>query len=47
LFDGTPRKAVSATYLVKSPRNPEGRKFDTLPPAKKYFEVQASLSPRK
>jgi hypothetical protein len=46
LFDGTPRKAVGATYLVQTPRNQEGRKFDTVAEAKKYFNVQASLRPR-
>ena len=46
-YDGTPRKPVGVHYIVTSPRNIEGRKFDTLAAAQKYFNVQVSLRPKK
>lgn len=46
LFGGTPRTAIGAHYIVQSPRNPQGRKFETLGAAKRHFNVQVSLRPR-
>jgi uncharacterized phage protein gp47/JayE len=43
LFGGAPRRPTCAKYIVQSPRKPEGREFDTLTAAQKYFNVQASL----
>jgi len=43
LFGGIPRKPIGTKYIVQSPRKPEGREFDTLAAAQKYFNVQASL----
>lgn len=46
LFGGTPRVRVGVTYIVQTPKLPEGRKFETLDAAKRYFSVQVSLRPR-
>jgi hypothetical protein len=43
LFGGTPRVRIGVSYIVRSPRQPDGRKFETLDAAKRYFSVQASL----
>jgi hypothetical protein len=45
-FDGMPRTRVGVSYIVKSPRKPDGREFETIEAARKYFNVQASLRPR-
>ena len=47
LFGGEPRTRIGVTYIVTTPRLPDGRKFDELTPAKKFFDVQASLAPRR
>ena len=47
LFDGQPRKRVGTQYVVSTPRKPEGRTFDSVDEAAKYFHVQLSLSGRK
>ena len=47
LFDGQPRKRVGTQYVVSTPRKPEGKAFDTVDEAAKYFHVQLSLSGRK
>lgn len=44
LFGGTPRVRVGVEYVVRTPKLPEGKKFDTLAAAKRYFSVQVSLS---
>ncbi len=44
LFGGEPRVRIGVTYIVQTPKLPEGRKFETLDAAKRYFAVQASLS---
>jgi len=43
LFGGVPRRKVGVTYTVSTPKRPEGRAFEDLGEAKKYFAVQASL----
>jgi hypothetical protein len=43
LFGGKPRQKVGVTYTVSTPKKPEGRPFDDLAAAKKYFAVQVSL----
>jgi hypothetical protein len=43
LFGGTPRVRIGVSYIVQTPRQPDGRKFETLEAAKRYFSVQASL----
>lgn len=43
LFGGTPRVRIGVSYIVQTPRQPEGRAFETLEAAKRYFSVQASL----
>lgn len=43
LFGGTPRVRIGVSYIVQTPRQPDGRTFDTLEAAKRYFSVQASL----
>ena len=43
LFDGQPRKKVGVVYTVATRKKPEGRAFDDLAAAKKYFAVQVSL----
>jgi len=43
LFGGTPRVRIGVSYIVQTPRQPEGRSFETLEAAKRYFSVQASL----
>jgi len=43
LFGGTPRVRIGVSYIVQTPRQPEGRNFQTLEAAKRYFSVQASL----
>jgi hypothetical protein len=43
LFGGTPRVRIGVNYIVQTPRQPDGRTFETLEAAKKYFSVQASL----
>ena len=47
LFGGEPRKRVGTQYTVSTPRRPEGKTFDTVDEAAKYFHVQISLSGRK
>lgn len=47
LFDGVPRRRIGVNYIVQSPRAPEGKSFDNLDAAQKYFNVQASLRPRQ
>jgi len=47
LFGGEPRTRIGVTYIVTTPRLPEGRKFEQLESAKKFFDVQASLAPRR
>jgi hypothetical protein len=44
LYDGAPRKAIGASYVVCSPRYPSGHPFDTLGAARKFFGVQASFA---
>jgi hypothetical protein len=46
LFGGTPRVRVGVNYLVQTPRQPEGRSFETLDAAKRFFNVQVGLRPR-
>ncbi len=43
LFDGEPRKKVGVLYTVTTKKKPEGRQFDDLGAAKKFFAVQLSL----
>lgn len=43
IFGGTPRVRIGVSYIVQTPRQPEGRTFETLDAAKRYFSVQASL----
>ena len=47
LFGGEPRARVGTQYVVSTPRKPEGRAFETVDEAAKYFHVQVSLSSRK
>lgn len=44
LFGGQPRKNIGKQYIVSSERRPEGKAFDTIDEAAKYFHVQVSLS---
>jgi hypothetical protein len=44
LFGGSPRTRVGTQYLVTTPRNPDGRLFETVDEAAKFFHVQVSLS---
>jgi hypothetical protein len=46
LFGGTPRVRIGVNYLVQTPRQPEGRSFETLNAAKRFFNVQVGLRPR-
>jgi len=43
LFGGEPRQKIGVRYTVSTPKKPEGRAFDDLAAAKKYFAVQVSL----
>ena len=47
LFGGEPRKRVGTQYVVSTPRKPEGKVFDKVDDAAKYFHVQVSLSGRR
>lgn len=47
LFGGEPRKRVGTQYVVSTPRKPEGKAFETVDEAAKYFHVQLSLAGRK
>lgn len=44
LFGGEPRARVGNQYVVTTPRKPEGRVFDTVDEAAKFFHVQVSLT---
>jgi hypothetical protein len=44
LFGGEPRTRVGTQYVVTTPRKPEGRVFETVDEAAKFFHVQVSLS---
>lgn len=47
LFGGEPRQRVGTQYIVSTPKKPEGRTFETVDEAAKYFHVQLSLAGRK
>ena len=47
LFGGQPRKRIGTQYVVSTPKKPEGRIFETIDAAAKYFHVQLSLAGRK
>ena len=47
LFGGEPRKRVGTQYVVSTPRKPEGKTFEKVDEAAKYFHVQVSLNGRK
>jgi len=47
LFGGEPRKRIGTQYVVSTPRKPEGKAFETVDEAAKYFHVQLSLAGRK
>ena len=47
LFGGEPRKRVGTQYTVSTPRRPEGKTFERVEEAAKYFHVQVSLNGRK
>jgi hypothetical protein len=47
LFGGSPRQKVGVQYTVSTPKKPEGRAFDDIEAAKKYFAVQVSLGKKK
>ncbi len=46
LFGGEPRVRVGVEYIVTTPKQPKGKKFETLDAAKRYFSVQVSLRPQ-
>jgi hypothetical protein len=43
LFGGEPRQKVGVRYTVSTLKKPDGRAFDDLAAARKYFAVQVSL----
>ena len=47
LFGGQPRTRVGTQYTVSTPRRPEGKTFDNVEEAAKFFHVQISLSGRR
>lgn len=47
LFGGEPRARIGTQYIVSTPRNPDGKVFENVEDAGKYFHVQVSLSSRK
>ncbi len=42
-----PRTRVGTQYTVTTPRRPEGKTFDNVDDAAKFFHVQVSLSGRR
>ena len=46
IFGGSPRVRIGTEYVVTSKRAPDGRVFDTLAAAKKYYKVQVGLRPK-
>ena len=47
LFGGEPRQKIGVRYTVATKSKPQGRDFDDLAAAKKYFAVQLSLGKKE
>jgi hypothetical protein len=47
LFGGEPRKRVGTEYNVATPKKPEGKTFEKVEDAARYFHIQVSLSSRR
>ena len=47
IFGGEPRKRLGTEYSVATPRRPEGKTFEKIDDAARYFHVQVSLSSRR
>ena len=47
LFDGVPRRRIGVAYLVQTPQQPKGRRFDKFETARRYFDVQAGLRSKR